>query len=157
MPFGRISIQPPRSSAHLARGKFWMIEGEIDGEEDDIFAMQNCLKLELGPRSDLRTEDHAVIRKLGIAFRGKNAWPQFRSLLPGYIPWFLTEPEARFLTIALHVVCGHCERIANREVAGSLREGECLLPSFDDPRPWAFLFHADRGRKPAVVRVHCWR
>lgn len=104
-----------------------LMEGAIDIERDDLFAMQNCLKLELGPRSDLRPEDHAVIRQLGLSFRGKHVWPEFRSLLPGYAPWFLTQAEAQFLTLGLNVACRHVERIDNGDVDESMRDRGCLV------------------------------
>jgi hypothetical protein len=37
---------------------------------------------------------------LGLKFRGRRAYPVFRSYLPGYGPWFLTEEEAVFLALA---------------------------------------------------------
>jgi hypothetical protein len=106
-----------------------LLSGDIGLNDDELFAMQNCLKLELGPRSNLKKEDHAVIRLLGLAPRGKNSWPEFRSLLPGYAPWFLTEAEARFFTIALGSVCRHCEKVVDGEIEESLRDNECLVYS----------------------------
>lgn len=103
------------------------IEGEIDREGDDLFAMQNCLKLELGPRSDMMPEDFAVMMELNLSFKGKHAWPEFRSMLSGYAPWFLTETEARFLTLGINAACRHYERVVGREVDESLRESECLM------------------------------
>lgn len=104
-----------------------LIDGEVGPEEDEAFAGQNCLKVEFGPRSDLWPEDHAVIRQLGLSFRGKHSWPEFRSLLPRYAPWLLNEAEARFFTLALQVACYHCERIEKGEVEESLTESECLV------------------------------
>ena len=104
-----------------------LMEGAIDIERDDFYAMQNCLKLELGPRSELEPNDLAVIRQLGVTFKGKDAWPEFRSLMPGYAPWFLTEAEAQFLTLGLNAACCHSERVDRGEVDKSFRDGECLV------------------------------
>lgn len=93
----------------------------------DSFALQKCLKVEFAVRSDLTEEDLAVIRELGMSFSGKYAWPQFRSLLPGYAPWYLTEAEARFLTLGLMTACHHRERLNSGEVGDSLRDGEVLV------------------------------
>ncbi len=60
----------------------------------------------------------AIIKKLGLKFRGRDAWPVFRSHVPGYYPWHLNQDEARFLRIAL-------ER--GRRVAWTVREDETLL------------------------------
>jgi hypothetical protein len=104
-----------------------LMEGTIDVERDDFFAIQNCLKLELGPRADLQPEDHMVIRQLGLSFKGNHAWPEFRSLLHEYVPWFLTDAEAPFLTLGLSVACHHVKRINNGDVDESMRDGECLV------------------------------
>ncbi|HQT92155.1 MAG TPA: hypothetical protein PL001_09035 [Candidatus Kryptobacter bacterium] len=105
------------------------IEGEVGREGDDLFAMQNCVKLELGPRSDMMPEDFAVMKQLSLSFKGKNAWPEFRSMLSGYAPWFLTEPEARFLTLGINAACFHYDRVRRGEVEESIRSEECLMYS----------------------------
>ncbi len=87
-----------------------LLESSSTHNADDEFALQNCLLLEFGARSDLQSGDLAVVRQLGLSFKGKNAWPGFRSLLPGYAPWFLNEAEATLLTLGLHAICAHCER-----------------------------------------------
>jgi len=63
--------------------------------------MQKCLMASFANREELTEEDHQVIKRLGLKFRGKNAWPLFRSYRPAYFPWYLTADEARFLTLAL--------------------------------------------------------
>lgn len=52
-------------------------------------------------RNTLHQKDRDVIKKLGLKYRGRNAWPQFQSFGPGLVPWYLTGAEARFLTHAL--------------------------------------------------------
>jgi len=52
-------------------------------------------------RDILDKQDRDVIKKLGLKFRGANAWPMFRSYAPGLMPWFVTATEARFLACAL--------------------------------------------------------
>ena len=47
------------------------------------------------------TNDRATAKKLGYNFTGRNVWPQFRSMRPGYYPWPVTESEARYLTHCL--------------------------------------------------------
>lgn len=115
-----------------------LITESVDRQPEDFFAMLNCLKLEFGHRGDLQSEDLAVIRQLGLTFRGSHAWPQFRSLIPGYFPWFLTEAEARFFTLALEIVCAHCERVKAGEVNESLRDGECLVYTCPPDSPTRF-------------------
>ncbi|HUT22869.1 MAG TPA: hypothetical protein VM492_00860 [Sumerlaeia bacterium] len=78
--------------------------GPADEDPEDPFVAfleQNCLIASFTSRDDLDKGDLAVIRTLGLRFRGRTAWPQFRSHRPGYAPWRLEAPEARFLTVAL--------------------------------------------------------
>jgi hypothetical protein len=75
--------------------------GKIHAGSPDFAASQNCLTAWFGDRSDLDSADLKVIKGLGLKFRGSEAWPQFRSLQPGYLPWYLTEGEAKFLTLCL--------------------------------------------------------
>ncbi len=53
-------------------------------------------------RQDLSKEDLQIIRRLGLTFRGRQAWPNFRFYEPGYWPSPLVAPQARFLTQALY-------------------------------------------------------
>jgi hypothetical protein len=71
----------------------------------------------------LSKEDKAVIKQLGLKFRGANAWPQFRSYAPGLFPWFLTGTEVRRLTHALAQLL---------DVAPRCRENEDLLAPSED-------------------------
>lgn len=52
-------------------------------------------------REMLHERDRALIKQLGLKFRGRQAWPLFRSYRPGFAPWFLEAAEVRFLTHAL--------------------------------------------------------
>jgi hypothetical protein len=74
---------------------------EINPERDDFFAINNALMAEFTDRGLLKKEDLGIIKDLGYKFRGAKAYPAFRSYLPGYAPWFLTEGEAVFLEFAL--------------------------------------------------------
>jgi hypothetical protein len=94
--------------------------GEIDLHDPDVAHVQNCLMASFEDRKDLDQEDLRLIKKLGLKFRGRAAWPQFRSYRPGYVPWYLEGWEARFLRVAL-------EQAAH--VASRLKEKRDLLDS----------------------------
>jgi|GEM_PF-1899120 len=106
-----------------------LVDEEPDFQADEFYATQNCLKLELDSRRNLHPEDLDVIRQLGLSFKGRHAWPQFRSLSPGFAPWFLTEAEATFLKLALEAICHHFEKVVRREIDESSRENQCLVYS----------------------------
>ena len=74
-------------------------------------------------RNTLHNKDRETIKKLGLKFRGRQAWAMFRSLRPGFFPWFLEREEARFLTYALEQV---------PDVALRFEEDPSLLEPPDD-------------------------
>ena len=74
--------------------------GKVSAGSPDFIYNQTCLTAWFGNRSDLEDADRKVINELRLKFRGSHAWPQFRSLQPGYMPWSLTENEATFLLFA---------------------------------------------------------
>jgi hypothetical protein len=84
-----------------------------------ILSWQDCLMASFEDRSHLHRRDLEQIKALGLKFRGRNAWPLFQSYRPGYEPWFLTAPEARFLTVCLQQAL---------EVAERFRQNPRLLP-----------------------------
>lgn len=86
---------------------------ELTPDSDDIFTVQNCLMAAFVDRDELDKADLAVVKTLGLKFRGAQAWPEFRSHLPGYAPWMLTAEEALFLTEALLCVCAIAKKIEN--------------------------------------------
>jgi len=96
--------------------------GEIlPGDTMEALTVQRCLMASFEDRKDLRKPDLQVIKELGLKFRGRNAWPLFRSYRPGFHPWYLTDREAVYLTLALEQA---------REVALRFKEDpEMLTPS----------------------------
>ncbi len=78
-----------------------------DGRQEtvrEIFFTIPQVQVSFEDRDLLTGEDRGVIKTLGLKFRGRNAWPWFRSYLPGYAPFYLSAAEARFLTCALEQV-----------------------------------------------------
>jgi hypothetical protein len=76
-----------------------MQSGQINPEE--LFFQQRCLTASFEDRNQLSKPDLDRIKSLGLKFRGRQSWPLFRSYLPGYHPWYLTEEEAVYLTLVL--------------------------------------------------------
>jgi len=76
-------------------------------------------------RNTLTDKDRKVKKELGLKFRGRQAWPMFRSFRPGYLPWYIETDEARFLAIAL-------EQLG--DVAPRLRESPDMLATDDDEK-----------------------
>ena len=62
---------------------------------------QKCLMASFGNKADQQKQDLDIITQLGLKFKGRHAWPLFRSYEPGYFPWYLTQAHVRFLALAL--------------------------------------------------------
>jgi hypothetical protein len=75
--------------------------GEILPGNIEAIYIQKCLMASFEDRKYIEKPDLEVIKRLGLKFRGKNAWPLFRNYQPGYRPWYLTKEEAKYLTLAL--------------------------------------------------------
>jgi hypothetical protein len=123
-------------------------------EEDGIgpLAFQRLLELSFLDRASLDERDLHVIRDLGLQFRGKGAWPKFRSHRPGYIPWFLMGGEADFLTTVLleaRKVALRCKK--DKSILGdssSFAEGSLLVRV--PRRKGGALAWKDERRKPEL-------
>lgn len=86
------------------------VENEIQGFPYE----QRSLLLSFDNRSELTVDDYRLIKQLGLTFRGKNAWPTFRSMQPGYAPWFLDKWEIRFFIEVLGQAIHVCERMREK-------------------------------------------
>ncbi|HST52297.1 MAG TPA: hypothetical protein VLJ61_09845 [Pyrinomonadaceae bacterium] len=64
-------------------------------------------------RDTLDKQDRELIKRLGLKFRGAGAWPMFRSYRPGFMPWFVTAEETRFLAHALEQTLEVAPRVKN--------------------------------------------
>lgn len=80
---------------------FWEFE-ETGAQDPAEFLLKiSHLQASFEDRSILTDKDRKQIKELGFKFRGRQAWPMFRSYRPGWFPWYLEAPEVRFLTVAL--------------------------------------------------------
>ena len=78
-----------------------ILSGEFSEQPGEALFVQKCLMASFEDRTYLKKEDLQQIKALGLKFRGANAYPLFRNYAPGFVPWYLTGEEARFLTLAL--------------------------------------------------------
>lgn len=90
--------------------------GDLE-EQDASICMLNAPQLQASfeDRDFLTDEDRRVIKDLKLRFRGRQAWPMFRSYHPGRLPWYITGAEARLLTVALEqalVVVGDADWVS---------------------------------------------
>ncbi|MFN3335799.1 MAG: DUF6930 domain-containing protein, partial [Caldilinea sp.] len=73
---------------------------DIGAPPEMVLAIRQ-LQLSFEDRDDLDEGDIELIRTLQRKYRGKQAWPAFRSFLPGYLPWQIDASEASLLIYAL--------------------------------------------------------
>jgi len=114
---------------------FAMCDAE-EGSYDliDAYIEQKSLQASFEDRKFLTDQDRQVIRSLGLKFRGRQAWPLFRDLYPGYAPWYLTAAQARFLTLALEQAAEVAARFREHPEELSIETGHCLV-RFAQPSP----------------------
>jgi len=85
--------------------RFWDLENTGPLTEPQQLLEIPQLQASFEDRELLDARDRATIKDLGLRFRGRQSWPQFRSFRPGYFPWYLEAEEARFLAVALEQLC----------------------------------------------------
>lgn len=98
-------------------GFFAMHQGVLEVNPDAYYLVPQ-LQASFEDRADLSDKDRQLIKDLGYKFRGKQAWPLFRSHRPGFLPWYLEAAEARLLALILEQVL---------DVAPRFREDRRLL------------------------------
>jgi hypothetical protein len=90
--------------------------GFLDFVEDETATADRLLETPhlqaaFSERKYLEKWDRDLIRQLGMKVARSQASPIFRSYRPGYLPWFVTLPEARFLIHALSQIIGIATRL----------------------------------------------
>ncbi|WP_019412412.1 plasmid pRiA4b ORF-3 family protein [Paenisporosarcina sp. TG20] len=68
---------------------------------DELVLVQRSILASFVDRGELESDDYSLLKKLGMSFRGKKQWPQFRSFKPGDYPWSIDEEEVRLLVVAI--------------------------------------------------------
>ncbi|MBI2518035.1 MAG: hypothetical protein HYV95_14115 [Opitutae bacterium] len=99
-------------------GLRFLLETAETLEDDPQAAMfvQDALLLDWGAKKALAPEDLATLAALGHAPRPRErqAWPSFRSHVPGWYPWFLDATEARALARGTRAALA-CAELARRD------------------------------------------
>ncbi|MBN1933567.1 MAG: hypothetical protein JW934_02820 [Anaerolineae bacterium] len=79
----------------------WLMEEMAESLSPEVLLQIPQLQLSFEDRDILTQRDRDLIKSLGLKFRGRNAWPMFRSYRPGFMPWHLDKDEMHFLTLVL--------------------------------------------------------
>jgi hypothetical protein len=131
-----------------SEGLAGFVQMESGRAKDATFLLEvPQLQASFGDRQDLRKEDLAIIKSLGLKFRGQGAWPLFRSYVPGYIPWFVSGEEARLLTVCLEQGLEVALRVRqNPHLLDPLRQGLYLIRTLE--KEGAAMVWKDQWEKP---------
>lgn len=97
------------------------------------------LQLSFEDRDMVEAEDRKIYKELGLKFRGRNAWPMFRSTEPGWLPWFISGEDAKFMIPVLEQLL---------VVAPRLKEENTFFDSIDESR---FLVRAVRQEGEGLI------
>jgi len=117
---------------------FWIME-QTDLFPQEVSELPLHLQASFEDRNTLTKKDRDIIKELGLKFRGRQAWPMFRSYRPGFLPWYLEASEARFLACALEQAV---------EVAQRFKQDPEMLRSED---PEAYLVRVAHEGESGIV------
>ena len=117
--------------------QFWALQQAGSSVDPERVLEIPQLQASFENRDMLQKQDHALIKQLGLKFRGRQAWPLFRSFRPGFVPWFLESSEVQSLALILDQVS---------EVAVRLQDKATLLPAPDE-RDYLIRVPQQAGRR----------
>ena len=120
-------------------GYLELLSGGIASGDHAVLHTKKCLLAAFEDRKYLSKDDLAVIKRLGLEFSGSNAWPQFQSYQPGYLPWQLTKDETVYLTLCLQQA---------KEVALRFKDSPGML----EPLSPGHYFSRLHQKKGAILR-----
>jgi hypothetical protein len=88
------------------------IQAEELRDPGEFFAATHCVYVEFAPKADLLRQDKALLAALGHPQGRGLASPTFRTMRPGFLPWFVNAREAQMLTECLRAAILVCAAAA---------------------------------------------
>ncbi len=95
--------------------QFRKLEAEEITEPGEFYAALRCVYVEYVPRAELLKQDRELLAALGHPKGRGLASPIFRTLRPGFLPWFVNEDEARMLAECIRDVIAVCAAGASQK------------------------------------------
>jgi hypothetical protein len=137
--------------------QFRKMEAEEIADPGEFFAFTHCVYVEFVPRAELQRQDRELLAALGHPQGRGLASPIFRTMRPGFLPWFVTEEEARTLAECIRAVIVICAAVASQE---SMKFWE-LADTYPmvtreegaEPRYHVEMFHSILPAEPPVTPV----
>lgn len=124
---------------HLAVGVYLGAEGlygfwgfQDEKHETEPLALFDIPQIQVSfeNRDGLKKEDRDLIKKLGLKFRGSQNYPMFRRTESGFMPWFITSEDARFLTYTIEQTL---------DVTPRIKENPLILSDENDKKDETYL------------------
>jgi hypothetical protein len=84
-------------------------------EAGEFFATQHSVSVEFVRKAELERQDRELLAALGHPQGRGLSSPIFRTIRPGFHPWFVTEEEARTLAECIRSVIVVCAAVASQE------------------------------------------
>jgi hypothetical protein len=128
-------------AAYLGAAGFSIMErirtGKLKPSDDEIRFGFPCLLTSFEDRQELETADLALVRSTGMKYRGRNAWPQFRSHRRGWYPWLLDRREVETLTEVMQQATAVSARLCDApNLLSSPRPGELFVREEQEDGGW---------------------
>lgn len=95
--------------------QFRRIEAEEIANPGEFFATLHCVYVEFVRKAELTRQDRELLAALGHPQGRGLASPIFRTMRPGFLPWFVTAEEARTLSECIRDVILVCAAVASQK------------------------------------------
>jgi hypothetical protein len=132
--------------AYVGASSYFWFRKMHDGRQvtvGDFYANQRSVFVQYVPIKELEAPDRGLLKAMQHPLAKGTVAPIFRTIRPGYHPWFITENEARILTMGLEALLALCD----------LLEKDPDLDPWDtaDVYPLVRLEEAKDGRQKYLV------
>lgn len=93
----------------------------------DVMCDTRQTQVTFGNKGDLLWYEKSLVERLGLKFTGRMAWPLFRNISPGWLPWAIRADDARWLETAMEQVLAVEEQMFGRPGLLRPNDGDGLL------------------------------
>jgi hypothetical protein len=125
---------------HAYRGTLGLIAHTLLSRDaldtDEMLLTGYLLSFSLDNADLVDRTDREVFKQLGLRFRGAHSWPQFRSLVPGFLPAYLCAQETSMLTVCLEQTCSLIEDFRAGAVLPELADDEFYVRQVGQGGVW---------------------
>jgi hypothetical protein len=137
--------------------QFRKMEAEEIVDPGEFFASTHCIYVEFVRRTELQRQDRELLAALGHPQGRGLASPIFRTMRPGFLPWFVTEDETRTLAECIRAVIVVCAAVASQKSVKfwELADTYPMVNRLEgaEPRYHVEMFHSVLPPEPPVAPV----